>query len=219
MLNILFISLLTTLTAFNNILYINNNGVKRLLTSFNIYMANTDVKDVNVKNRARSRALLLHTDYMDGTGGRCSATSIGNNTALTAKHCVSDSGNHFVILTDKTVFPAKLYNVNPDVDLATLESNGLHAEQIVVGEARVGEYIFLIGQPLEQDFEEAESIVFAVGISVDPSGKLVPAIFFTCGNVRSGFSGSALYNNKGEIVGVMSFMWGGQICVATPFYN
>ncbi len=130
--------------------------------------------------------------------------------------------NHHVVAGERTirvtVFPRrgdslgrKIYDkvrivaVNAEMDLALLkieEALGVDIPQLLLGDprrVRVGDEVFAIGNPLGLDRTTSQGIVSKVGRNI--GGRL---FLQTTAPIAPGNSGGPLFNDRGQVIGVIS---------------
>lgn len=125
-------------------------------------------------------------------GQLCGATAIGPNEIETAQHCLSYP---LVTINDKPVRLVRFVHVAEDrvrviVSGVTFDHWAKH------GKARQGDRVRWWGQPLGHAFVYREGVI----AKVYTDGLMVDA------TICKGDSGSGLFNDAGELVGVVSFM-------------
>ena len=132
---------------------------------------------------------------------------------LTNYHVVEDADKgHLdvtVMLHDGTSYTAKIVGTEPDNDVAVLkiEAEGLNAATIGDSDSlRVGDTVYAVGNPLgELEFSMTTGHVSAKDrvIKTD-SGAEAIAMFQVDAAVNSGNSGGPIYNDQGEVVGIVT---------------
>jgi serine protease Do len=114
-----------------------------------------------------------------------------------------------VFLYDETSYTAQIINVEPSNDLAILkiDANGLPAVTIGDSDAmQVGEPVYAIGNPLgELTFTMTGGAVSALDreISTESNGGTINMFQFDAA-VNSGNSGGPVFNQYGEVIGVVT---------------
>ena len=132
---------------------------------------------------------------------------------LTNYHVVEDAVKGkldvTVILHDGTQYTAQIvaYEADNDVAVLKIEAEGLNAA--VIGDSdsmRVGDTVYAVGNPLgELEFSMTTGHVSAKDrtITTDNSGDSI-AMFQIDAAVNSGNSGGPVYNDRGEVVGIVT---------------
>lgn len=135
---------------------------------------------------------------------------------LTNNHVISsESSSSFYAISEATDIKINLYNdkdsykatvVGTDAytDLAVLKIDKTGLTPAVLGnsdEAKVGEYVMAIGNPLGMDYSVTTGIISAVNREVKSEGTTYLAIQ-TDAAINSGNSGGALVNANGEVIGI-----------------
>lgn len=152
---------------------------------------------------------VLHTPVITLEGDVKSPSSIGtgffisnDGLILTAAHCVRDSIQIVVITSDKKEYVASIVLISGTDDVATIKISKDNTPYFTLAKTlEVGEEINIIGSPL------AITSVYMKGYvaKLDGSENLLNI------GVLPGYSGSPVFNNKGELVGVISklIVWQG----------
>lgn len=135
---------------------------------------------------------------------------------LTNNHVISsESSSSFYAISEATDIKVNIYNdtesykatvVGTDAytDLAVLKIDKTGLTPAVLGnsdEAKVGEYVMAIGNPLGMDYSVTTGIISAVNREVKSEGTTYLAIQ-TDAAINSGNSGGALVNANGEVIGI-----------------
>ncbi len=125
---------------------------------------------------------------------------------LTNYHVIENSDTITVVMNDKTTYDAKIigYDESSDIAVIKIEAEGLSV--VTMGnsdELRVGDDVYAIGNPLgELTFSMTRGIVSALSRNVRvESGNAMHLIQTDCA-INSGNSGGALFNKKGEVIGI-----------------
>ena len=114
-----------------------------------------------------------------------------------------------VIRHDGTAYAASIVGTRPDNDIAVLQiqAEGLTAAPIGNSDAiRVGEAIHAVGNPMgELEFTMTNGAVSALDRVVSTSESIAPIKMFQIdAAVNSGNSGGPVYNDAGEVIGVVT---------------
>ena len=129
---------------------------------------------------------------------------------LTNNHVVADFDRVTVHLLDNRVFPAKVVGRDPTTDVAVLkiDANDLPTAQLGDDQqARVGQWVVAIGNPLGLDFTVTAGIVSARGRTLPALMNTRYAIqdyLQTDAAINPGNSGGPLVNIRGEVIGINS---------------
>ncbi len=142
------------------------------------------------------RKTAMRLDFVNGT---CSATAIGPDTILSAKHCfenklVSVGGKPVTVVSSRTESRDRIVVKIKGVTFKHWAKRGPVPAQ--------GDHLRFFGQPegIPDMYREAiVARVFADGIMLQTT---------VCG----GDSGAGLLNAKGEVVGVVSAVTGDRVC-------
>ena len=132
---------------------------------------------------------------------------------LTNYHVIEAADLHDYEVTvmrhDGTAYTASIVGSRPDNDIAVLQiqAEGLSAAQIGNSDAiRVGEAIHAVGNPMgELEFTMTNGAVSALDRVVTTSESIAPINMFQIdAAVNSGNSGGPVYNDAGEVIGVVT---------------
>jgi S1-C subfamily serine protease len=151
----------------------------------------------------------LATITLGVPGGGCSATAVGRFTLLTASHCVADGANA-VVVDGKQCEVWKIVHDGYDHALLTIDSDCPQEHIAKPGKApKIGDTVFCWGNP--GCFEDLLRVGQVVGYGLMPKewGEAAEPYkhkaYFLTGPFAHGDSGAALFNQRGEIVGTVSF--------------
>src|SRR5687768_9588033 len=129
---------------------------------------------------------------------------------LTNNHVVADADKVTVTMLDKRVFEAKVVGRDPSTDVAVIKIDGTNLPTIALGDdnnARVGQWVVAIGNPLGLDFTVTAGIISAKGRSLGTLLNTPYAIqdyIQTDAAINPGNSGGPLVNIRGEVIGINS---------------
>ena len=139
---------------------------------------------------------------------------------LTNNHVVADADRVTVKLTDGREFTAKVVGNDPTTDVAVIKIDATNLPTASLGDdnnARVGEWVLAIGNPLGLDFTVTAGIVSAKGRAVRgllPSQYAISDFIQTDAAINPGNSGGPLVNSRGEVIGINS-----AIASTTGYYS
>ena len=132
---------------------------------------------------------------------------------LTNYHVIEDayqSGAEITVMThDGTKYPATIVGFEPDNDIAVLKIEAEGLNPVVIGDSdamKVGDVVYAVGNPLgELEFSMSTGHVSAKDrqIGEGTSADLIN-MFQLDAAVNSGNSGGPVYNDRGEVVGVVT---------------
>jgi tetratricopeptide (TPR) repeat protein len=134
------------------------------------------------------------------------AVGLGSGVVLPSGDIVTNyhvikGGVRYVVAQKGKTAPAFLQGKDPDKDLGLLLAPGLTATPAQVGQAsrlKVGEKVFAVGSPQGLELSLSEGIVSQLR-----GGP--PPIIQTTVAISQGSSGGGLFNDQGELVGIMTF--------------
>jgi serine protease Do len=132
---------------------------------------------------------------------------------------VGTGGNPHVVLADGRRFETKLVAENPAIDLALLRIEATDLPAIPVGDSsklRVGELVFAVGHPWGQKGIITAGIVSGIGHVTGVHTRRTADYIRSDVALAPGNSGGPLLNAAGEVVGVNSMIFGGDLSVAVP---
>lgn len=129
---------------------------------------------------------------------------------LTNNHVVADADQVTVTLLDKRTFSAKVIGRDPSTDIAVIKIDGTNLPALKLGDdeqARVGQWVLAIGNPLGLEFTVTAGIISAKGRGLDGLNRnryRIEDFIQTDAAINPGNSGGPLVNIRGEVVGVNS---------------
>ncbi len=126
---------------------------------------------------------------------------------LTNYHVVEGAKSIQVTMYDETKYDATLVGYDEDNDVAVLKVDATGLKPVVLGDSsqmNVGESVMAIGNPLgELTFTYTTGIISALNRSVTVSGTSYNMIQTDCA-INEGNSGGPLFNEYGEVIGIVS---------------
>ena len=127
---------------------------------------------------------------------------------LTNYHVVKDVSNITVFFSDGTSYDATVVGGEEDNDIAVLKIDAADLQPVVLGDSssiEVGENVYAIGNPLgELTFTLTGGLVSAKDRSVTTSDGTVMNMIQTDTAINSGNSGGPLFDQYGQVVGIVS---------------
>ena len=139
---------------------------------------------------------------------------------LTNNHVVADADRMTVTLADHRTFKAKLIGRDPTTDVAVIKIEGKGFPTLAFGNdeaARIGNWVFAVGNPLGLDFTVTAGIISAKGRGLSrllESRYAITDFIQTDAAINPGNSGGPLLNARGEVIGINS-----AIASQTGFYS
>ena len=139
---------------------------------------------------------------------------------LTNCHVVKGSDTVTVATYDNETYDAKVIGYDESSDIAVLKIEAEHLKPVKLGDSdalRVGDAVFAIGNPLgELSFSLTHGIVSALSRSIKTgSGDSIGLIQTDCA-INSGSSGGALFNSRGEVVGITNAKFSSNSFISEP---
>jgi serine protease Do len=138
---------------------------------------------------------------------------------LTNNHVVADADRVTVGLLDKRTFTARVVGRDPTTDIAVVKIDATNLPVATLGEdanARVGQWVLAIGNPLQLDFTVTAGIISSKGRTLPgllAARYAIMDYIQTDAAINPGNSGGPLVNIRGEVIGVNS-----AIASQTGFY-
>ncbi|MCR5034126.1 MAG: trypsin-like peptidase domain-containing protein [Clostridia bacterium] len=124
---------------------------------------------------------------------------------ITNYHVIEDAEEIKVTTYDDKTYDAKLVGCDEDNDLAVLKIDAEDLSPVILGDSdkmNVGDNVVAIGNPLgELTFSLTQGAVSALNRSITIGNMSMNLIQTDCA-INSGNSGGALFNMKGEVIGI-----------------
>jgi S1-C subfamily serine protease len=137
---------------------------------------------------------------------------------LAADHAVEREEDLTVDTAAGPSLAAQLVGRDVASDLAVLRVPGLDAEPAVPASApaRVGQFVLAVGRPAEHALMASLGIVSALGGPVRTRGGMLEEYIQTDATPYPGFSGGALINARGAVLGLLTTGLAGGVALAVP---
>jgi serine protease Do len=140
---------------------------------------------------------------------------------LTNNHVVADAERVHVRLLDNREFEARVIGRDPNTDVAVIKIDATRLPAATLGnsdDARIGDWVLAVGNPLGFTFTVTAGIISAKGRTLeglrDPNQRYTIQDFIqTDAAINPGNSGGPLFNLDGQVIGVNS-----AIASQTGFY-
>ena len=125
---------------------------------------------------------------------------------LTNYHVISGSKTVTVATYDHKTYDAKVIGYDSSNDIAVIKIDAEGLTPVTLGDSdtlRVGETVYAIGNPLgELTFSLTGGIVSALSRNVQTEAGTTMSLIQTDCAINSGNSGGALFNTRGEVIGI-----------------
>ena len=125
---------------------------------------------------------------------------------LTNYHVISGSKSVTVATYDNKTYDAKVIGYDATNDIAVIKIEAENLTPVTLGDSdmlRVGETVYAIGNPLgELTFSLTHGIVSALSRNVRTEAGTSMSLIQTDCAINSGNSGGALFNTRGEVIGI-----------------
>ena len=136
----------------------------------------------------------------------------GDGYILTNYHVVAEAYQYGVapqvILRDGTTYSARIVGFETTNDVAVIKIDATGLSPVKIGSSdnvQVGETIYAVGNPNQLDYTITGGIVSALDREVQvESGVDTITMFQISAPVNSGNSGGPVYNERGEVIGIVS---------------
>lgn len=129
---------------------------------------------------------------------------------LTNNHVVAGYDRVRITLTDRRSFPARVVGRDGTTDVAVVKIDARNLPVAKIGDdeqARVGEWVVAIGNPLGLDFSVTAGIISAKGrgtndVALNQGQWAITDFIQTDAAINPGNSGGPLVNIRGEVIGI-----------------
>ena len=177
--------------------------------------------DLFEKNKRSVVTIYVTENVSSGSGDPRSFTSnmglgsgvlVKDDVVLSAAHVVGNAEEIMVQFYDGEAIPAKVERMSrvADVTLLRLDKPPVNPQVAVVGnsdETRIGDEIFVVGAPMGMPYSLSRGVISGRHSKKDISsdGKMTE-YFQTDASINTGNSGGPMYNYRGELIGIVSFI-------------
>ncbi|MBB6096625.1 S1-C subfamily serine protease [Deinobacterium chartae] len=131
------------------------------------------------------------------------------NLLITNYHVVQDAENIRVQLFDGRTVPAKIYGIDPGLDLAVLQVSGVNAPATLkFGNSErllSGQKLIVLGSPFGFQNHVSTGVLSTVARTDPPAediGLEIPQMLFTTATIQACNSGGPVLDSRGAVVGV-----------------
>lgn len=169
-------------------------------------------------NAVKSVVTIQTDDYEIRNGNITKTGGIGSGTlidtighVLTASHVVHTANSITVKFQNGKEVKAQIVSSIPSMDVALLKLEYIPKDIVPAkvgnsADAKIGEQIFIIGAPLGFEYSFSTGHISGkVNKSILARGQLIEFIQ-TDAAINKGNSGGPMFNDKGEVIGIVSFI-------------
>jgi S1-C subfamily serine protease len=194
-----------------SIIYFNNSQAQDLSKLYDkvipaVVTITVEEKEIVTDRTTMSKAMVTN----EGLGSGVVVSETGE--IMTAAHVVEAAENVTVTFLNGEKVPAKVVTLNNDADVALVKLVWIPKDLTVVpignsDNVKIGNQVFVIGNPL--GLEHSLSVGHISGRMADEhiSDKFSrPEFFQTDASINHGNSGGPMFNMKGEVIGIVSFI-------------
>ena len=191
----------------NSSLAFSQNNIKTLFQSIN-----GGVVELHVQSLAEPQP--GQVSYQAATENSLGSGAVISDSGriLTAAHVVDKATAIKVIFSDGSETSGHVVWVNPLIDLAMIQAGNIPDNLVTLplaksGDYQVGDQIIVIGAPY--GVSHSLSVGYLSGIrdrEPIPGTALTPRFLQTDAAINTGNSGGPMFNEKGEIIGIVSFI-------------
>ena len=125
---------------------------------------------------------------------------------VTNNHCVENSTELRITLTDKRQLKARLIGRDPDSDIAVIKVDGGSFPYVDFenqAKPRVGDWVLAVGNPLQLGGTATAGIVSAIGRDLPADAGTLPAQYIQIdAPINRGNSGGPTFDTYGRVIGV-----------------
>ncbi len=207
--------------ASETVIYNTSNGDNAKLTSFAppagdryVIAAPTDFVEaaskvtksvVHIKSLSKSYDWWGSANYASSSGSGVIISDEGY--IVTNNHVIEDANDIEVTLDDKRTYEAELIGTDPSTDLALIKIKAPDLKAMKFADsdnARVGEWVLAVGNPLSLTSTVTAGIISAKGRNIEilENRYAIESFIQTDAAVNPGNSGGALVNTNGDLVGI-----------------
>jgi len=140
------------------------------------------------------------------------------NLVVVAEHAVEREDDLSVETANGLALAAQLVGRDLASDLAVLRVPGLGDEPALRASApaRVGQFVLAVGRPAGRELMASIGVVSAVGGPVRTRGGMLEQYLRTDATPYPGFSGGALIDARGAVLGILTTGLAGGVALAVP---
>ena len=159
---------------------------------------------VEITTESTTYDMYMRQTVSEGAGSGVILTSDGY--IVTNNHVIEGAEKITVTLKDGTSYPGKLVGTDSQGDIAVVKIEATGLQPAVIGDSstlQVGDMAVAIGNPLGQlGGTVTDGIISALDRQIDLDGKSM-TLLQTNAAINPGNSGGGLFNDKGELIGIV----------------
>ncbi|SMD32065.1 serine protease Do [Reichenbachiella faecimaris] len=165
---------------------------------------------VVIETKEKTENTYGHASYMGSKGSGVLISDQGE--ILTAAHVVNNAESITVIFHDGQRVPAKVVRLAVVADVALIKLIYFNGNYPVIELGNsdltdVGDDIFIIGAPFGIEYSLSKGIISGIGVRQSRMADFTFAEFFqTDAAINHGNSGGPMFNMKGEVIGLVSYI-------------
>ena len=169
---------------------------------------NASVVTIEVEQKALTKNHKVSYEGSIGSGVIISESG----EILTASHVVNDAERINVKLFNGKEIPAKVIRSAPVADLALIKLAWVPENMVVAplgdsGKTEIGEQVFVVGAPFGLEHSLSVGYISArKEQKARTSGFTITEYFQTDASINTGNSGGPMFNLKGEVIGISSYI-------------
>ena len=187
---------------------VNAQGVSKLFKK-----VNPSVVLIKVESKELVTDRTTFTKQMVTTSGLGSGVVVREDgRIMTASHVITDAENIIVEFANGEEVPATIVTASKDADVAMIKlvwiPKGMQVAKMGDSDlVEAGDAIMIIGAPYGLDHSVSTGIISGKHIEKDFTHDFVESEFFqTDAAINHGNSGGPMFNMKGEVIGLVSFI-------------
>lgn len=187
---------------------VNGQGVSKLYKKVNpsVVLIKVESKELVTDKATLSKAMVT----MSGLGSGVVVREDGR--IMTASHVITDAENIIVEFPSGEEVPATIVTASKDADVAMIKLVWIPKDMQVakLGDSdlvEIGDEVMVIGAPYGLSHSVSTGIISGKHAEKDYTNDFIQSEFFqTDAAINHGNSGGPMFNSKGEVIGLVSFI-------------